>query len=97
MKISKKIWVASSIKWNVFVKRALCKKQLFKGHAYIVCTSPQERLLFEIVEAMWLSDYYKEETVLAVCTTKEEAVEQIRVLIDSLYNVQSITYADLLE
>lgn len=97
MKISKKIWVSSHVKWNRLTKSILCKKHYYKGHAYFICTSPQKRLLFEIVETRWLSSWYADETVLAICYTREEALEATRKLIDGLYNTQTLTYAELIE
>lgn len=95
MKISKMIWVDSRVKWNRWTQRILCRKNYYKQHAYIVCTSPQEKLLFEIVETKWLSEYYSNETVVAICSTKNEAIKQITQLIDGLYNTKKILYSDL--
>lgn len=97
MKISKRVSIEDGVKWNVLIRRTLCKKNYYKSHAYFVCTSPQEKLLFEIVEARWLSSWYKDETVLAICKTRMQAVEEVRKLIDALYNTQTLVYANLQE
>lgn len=93
--MSKTIWVDDQIKWNVLRKRALCKFNQYKGHAYVVCTSPHEHLLFEIVEARFLSHHYAESTVLALCNSRQQAFLQVTQLVDALYNQQTITYSDL--
>lgn len=95
MKISKRVWIDENVKWNSLRKRAVCKKYYYKGHAYFVCTSPHQNLLFEIVDSSMLSSWYKEETVLAICKTRQQAFEQVRVLVDALYNTQTLTLSML--
>ncbi len=95
MKISKKVWIDSHVKWNVLKKRELCKKNRYKGKAYIVCTSPHKHLLFEIVEARFLCQHYDDAILLAVCHSKKQAVMQVATLVDRLYNKQTIAYNEL--
>lgn len=95
MKISKQIWIDHQVKWNVIRKRELCKHNCYKGHAYVVCTSPHDHLLFEIVEASFLSSHYDQATVLALCHSKQEAVMQIKRIIDAIYNQKTMTYTQL--
>lgn len=97
MKISKQIWVDQSIKWNALVERKIIKKNQYKGHAYVVCTSPHPNLLFEIFEARMLSDRYDSSTLIALCHNKKKAVEMVTVLIDAIYNQKTKTYDDFLE
>lgn len=95
MKISKQIWIEDGIKWNSLRKRELCKRNRYKGHAYIVCTSPRDHLLFEIVEARLLNGYYQDAMVLALCMSKKQAVSEVTKWVDALYNQQIITYDQL--
>lgn len=97
MKISKRISIQDGVKWNLLIKRTLCKKNCYKNHAYFVCSSPQEKLLFEIVESRWISSWYEAQTVFAICKTKKQAIEEVRQLVDALYNTKKLSYADLLE
>lgn len=95
MKISKKVWIASEMKWNVLRKREICRHNRYRGQAYIVCTSPHENLLFEIVEAGILSKHYENSTLLALCHSKKQAITQVATLVDALYNKQTVTYTEL--
>ena len=95
MKISKQVWMDNQVKWNVLRKRELCRHNRYRGHAYIVCTSPQEHLLFEIIEARLLSEYYADATLLALCHSKKQAVMKVSTLVDALYNKQTMTYTQL--
>ena len=95
MKISKKVWIDNQIKWNVLRKREICRHNCYRGHAYIVCTSPHEHLLFEIIEARLLDAHYEASTLLALCHSKEQAVMQVATLVDRLYNKQTMTYTQL--
>lgn len=95
MKISKQVWIEDGIKWNKFRKMELSHKNRYRGFGYIVCTSPQEHLLFEIMEARFLNDYYQQATLLAICRSKQQAVRQVMHWVDALYNVQTITYTQL--
>ena len=95
MKISREIWIDGRVKWNALRKRSLRQYNRYKGHAYIVCTSPSQALLFEIIEARWVGSYYNEATVLALCETKEQALERVKTLVDALFNQQNITYTQL--
>ena len=95
MKISKELWIDKQVKWNVLRKRELYKANRYKGHAYIVCTSPHKHLLFEIVEARFLSNDYAGCTVLALCHTRQQGFDQVRKWVDKIYNQQIITYTQL--
>lgn len=95
MKISREIWIDGRVKWNALRKRSLRQFNCYKGHAYIVCTSPSSSLLFEIVEAKWVGSYYSEATVLALCETKQQAIERVKTLVDALFNQQNLTYSQL--
>lgn len=97
MKISKQIWVDEPIKWNALIKRKICKKNHYSGHAYIVCTSPHSHLLFEIFEAGRLNETYSTSTLIALCASKKSAVEVVTELIDMIYNQKNKTYDDFLE
>lgn len=97
MKISKTVWIDEHVKWHPLKKRTLVKKHRYQGNAYFVCTSPQAHWLFEIVEARWLSDYYHQETVVAICSTRAVAFERVRQLIDGLYNTKTLSYEKLIE
>lgn len=95
MKISKKVWIDPKIKWNILRKKELCRHNRYRGHAYVVCTSPHQHLLFEIVETRFLSEQYTNATLLALCHTKSQAVKQVTELVDALYNKQTTTYTNL--
>lgn len=95
MKISRTVWIDDKVKWNVLRKREICKKNRYKGKAYIVCTSPHPKLLFEIIEARQLNDWYEASTLIALCQNKHQALEVARKLIDTLYNEKTKTYEEL--
>lgn len=95
MKISRTVWIDDKVKWNALRKRDLYKKNHYKGMAYIVCTSPHPKLLFEIIEARQLNDWYSTSTLIALCRSRQQALEVVRKLIDALYNEKSITYEEL--
>lgn len=95
MKMSKEVWIDEKVQWNVLRKRELCRHNRYKGHAYVVCTSPHEHLLFEIIETGRLGAFYESATVLALCHSKQQAVEHVAALVDALYNKQIITYTQL--
>ena len=97
MRISKRIAIQDGVKWNLMIKRTLHKKNRYKSHAYFVCSSPHEKLLFEIVESRWINEWYMEQTVFAICKTKQQAIEEVRKLVDLLYNTKELSYAELLE
>lgn len=84
--MSKKVWIDHKVKWNPKRKQLLCKQNRYKGHAYIVCSSPEPHLLFEIIDTRLLSSYYQNAVLFALCHTKTQAIEQIRQLIDLKYN-----------
>ena len=95
MKISKQVWIEDGIKWNKLRQRELSHKNRYRGFGYIVCTSPQEHLLFEIMETRFLNDYYQEATLLAICKSKKQAIMQVVQWVDAIYNVQTISYTQL--
>lgn len=95
MKISKEVWIDHEVKWNTLRKRELCKYNRYRGHAYIVCTSPHEHLLFEIVETRFLGKHYDNSVLLALCHSKKQAIMQVTTLVDVLYNKQTMTYTEL--
>lgn len=97
MKISKEIWIDEKVKWNALRKRTLNKKNFYKGQAYMVCTSPNPQLLFEIVEAKYIGSRYNGCVLLAVCKHKQQAIERVMILVDQLYNQKCKTYEALLE
>ena len=95
MKISRTVWIDDKVKWNVLRKREIYKKNRYKGKAYIVCTSPHPKLLFEIIEAKQLSDWYSTSTMVALCQNRQQALEVVRNLIDAIYNEKTKTYEEL--
>ena len=95
MKISKEVWIDKHIKWNILKRREIYKHNCYKGHAYLVCTSPHEHLLFAIIEASVLNEWYAQETLLAVCENKQQAITQVKMLVDALYNQKTLTYTQL--
>lgn len=88
MKVSKKVWIDNKVKWNPLKKQTLCRDNKYKGRAYIVCSSPQPHLLFEIVNARFLNVYYKDSILIALCRNKKQAVDYVMKLIDLKYNDQ---------
>lgn len=97
MRMNQYTWIDPKIKWNLFIKRKLCRENYLKQHAFLVCTSPQEKLLFEIIETKWLSSFYQQETVLAICSSRAQAFEQVQKLVDELYNTKIYTLEQLLK
>lgn len=95
MKISRTVWIDDKVKWSPLRKRELYKKNRYKGKAYIVCTSPHPKLLFEIIEARQLNDWYSTSTLVALCQNKQQALEIVRKLINDLYNEKTKTYEEL--
>lgn len=95
MKISRKVWIDDKVKWSILKKRDLYKKNRYKGSAYIVCTSPHPNLLFEIIEAKQLNNWYSEATMVALCLNKDKAIEVVEGLIDTIYNKKTETYEGL--
>lgn len=95
MRIGQDFKIKGKVKWNFFQRRRLCQGNGYKGQAYAVCTSPETHLLFEIVEARRIDSHYKTATLLALCQTRQQAIEYVSELIDALYNKQIITYAQL--
>ena len=95
MKISQTVWIDEKIKWSKLKKWELCKKNRYKGRVYIVCTSPHSNLLFEIIEARYLSEWYHEATLLGLCRDRQQAVEMVATLINDLYNEKTKTYEEL--
>lgn len=84
--MNKKVWIDHKVKWNPKRKQMLCMENKYKGRAYIVCSSPHQHLLFEIVNARFLNAYYEDSTLLALCRNKKQAIEQTMRLIDLKYN-----------
>jgi len=95
MKISRTVWIDDQVKWNVLRKREIYKKNRYNGKAYIVCTSPHPKLLFEIIEAKQLNDWYSESTMVALCKNRQRALEVVKSLIDTIYNEKTKTYEEL--
>lgn len=95
MKISKAVWIDDKIKWNRLRKWELCKKNRYKGSAYIVCTSPHPNLLFEVIETRHLSEWYRASTLIALCQNRQQALEIVVALINDLYNEKTKTYEEL--
>lgn len=95
MRIRQEVKIKGKVKWNLLRRRRLCQCNCYKGQAYAVCTSPETHLLFEIVEAKRIDSHYESATLLALCQTRQQAMECVSELIDALYNKQMITYAQL--
>lgn len=84
--MNKEVWIGEKVKWDPIRRYRLQNQNKYKGHAYVVCSSPQAHWMYEIVETHWLCAYYQNATLFAVCHNKKQAVEQIVRLIDSKYN-----------
>lgn len=95
MKISRTVWIDDKVKWSVLRKQDIYKKNRYKGRAYIVCTSPHPKLLFEIIEAKQLSDWYSTSTMVALCRNKQQALDIVENLINAIYNEKTKTYEEL--
>lgn len=95
MKISRTVWIDDKLKWNGLRKWEIRKKNRYKGRAYIVCTSPHPKLLFEIIEARQLSEWYRTSTLIALCQNRQQALDIVTALINDLYNEKTKTYEEL--
>ncbi len=95
MKISRKVWIDDKVKWNILKKRDIYKKNRYQRSAYILFTTPHPNLLFEIIEAKQLNDWYSEATMVALCRNKCQALEVVETLIDTIYNKKTETYEEL--
>lgn len=90
MRISKELWIEEGIKLKEI--EHLKKHRRTRKKLYLVCTSYQEALLFEIIESRFLNTKYQSCYLVAVTKSKEKAVEQVRSLIDELYNLKTKHY-----
>lgn len=97
MKISRLLWIDPNIKWNLLIKAKLLRKNAYEAGHYLVCTSSNPHLLFEIIRGNELNERYNKNTLLALCISKEQALERVTVIVDQIYNKQMITYNQLLE
>ncbi|WP_069997541.1 hypothetical protein [Cellulosilyticum sp. I15G10I2] len=92
MKISKYLWVEKNAGFNKLRRAQLKIQNRCRRHLYLVCTSYNSHLLFEIVESQYLTDSYKECYLVAVAKSKEMALQQVGVLINALYNSKTLSY-----
>ncbi len=92
MRISKELWVEDGVKWTTWKKNQLVKRNKYKGSVYLVCSSPCDHWLFEVIEAKYLTKRYEACYVIGIMQTREGAIRYIASLIDNIYNKQIMSY-----
>lgn len=95
MKISRYLRVSNSVSFNRFKKIQLQIQNKCTSHLYLVYTSYNKHLLFEIIESRLLTSAHKHCYLVAVASSKQEAIHYVKDLIDEIYNVKSINYEHL--
>ncbi len=96
MKISEHIIVDNKVKWNYFTRRNLLKNNKCKNSMYLICTSPANSWMFEIIKSNDISSRYEECYLVGIAMTYTEAVGQVKYIVDMLYNVNTLQYEDLI-
>jgi len=90
MKISKELWIEEGLKFNSM--RQIKIQNKCKERVYLVYTSYNEHLLFEIMESRYLTPRHKECYLVAVTQSKEKAIHYVSHLIDQIYNLKLKSY-----
>jgi len=92
MKISKYLWVEKGVGFNRLRRAQIKMQNRCKKHLYLVCTSYNSQWLFEVVESQYLTNNYEDCYLVGVAASKEVALQHVGVLINALYNLETISY-----
>jgi hypothetical protein len=92
MKISKYVRIEPTARFNKLARARLKIQNKCGGQLYLVCTSYNQHLLFEIIKGQDVTDRHKDCYLVAVTDSKQRAVAHVRDLINELYNLRTISY-----
>ncbi len=95
MRISKMINIEDGIKLNYFEKKRIVSKNICTQNLYLICTSPCNHWLFEIISSQDLSSRYIDSYLVGVTKTRRGAILQVKCLVNQIYNTRDIKYDEL--
>ncbi|ONI40208.1 hypothetical protein AN639_12390 [Candidatus Epulonipiscium fishelsonii] len=90
MKISIYIKINKKVKWNN-IKKSHIRKGKYPKNLFFLCTSPYNKLTFEIVQGHFLNENYNDSYLLSISKHKDTLVEDLQNLVDLIYNKKQLT------